>query len=44
MALRLRELGWEDAYALKGGYDAWKQAGMPVEPRGAGAQSSMTPP
>ena len=32
MALRLRELGFEEAYALTGGFDAWKEAGHPVEP------------
>jgi 3-mercaptopyruvate sulfurtransferase SseA len=31
VALRLRELGFHDAYALTGGFDAWK-AGHPVEP------------
>ena len=30
MALRLRELGFE-AYALEGGFDAWVEAGEPLE-------------
>ena len=29
----LRELGHTHAYALRGGFDAWKRAGLPVEPR-----------
>ncbi len=32
MALRLRELGFEAAFALKGGLAAWQGAGLPVEP------------
>ncbi len=31
MALQLRDLGRE-AYALQGGYGAWKNAGYPLEP------------
>jgi hypothetical protein len=31
VALRLRELGFDHAYALKGGFDAWR-ASHPVEP------------
>ena len=27
------DLGWTDARALKGGWRAWKDAGMPVEAR-----------
>ncbi len=32
MALRLRELGRRDAFALKGGLAAWQQMGLPMEP------------
>lgn len=32
MALRLRELGFKDAFALKGGLAAWEEAGLPEEP------------
>jgi rhodanese-related sulfurtransferase len=31
VALQLRELGFR-AFALTGGFDAWKSAGLPVEP------------
>ncbi len=31
MVQRLRELGFEDSYALVGGMDAWTDAGYPVE-------------
>ncbi|MCI0671027.1 MAG: rhodanese-like domain-containing protein [Myxococcaceae bacterium] len=38
MALKLRSLGYPEAYALEGGWDAWVQAGLPTEPKeGAGA-------
>ena len=37
MALRLRELGTANAFALTGGLDAWKEAGYPVEPLRSGA-------
>jgi rhodanese-related sulfurtransferase len=30
VAQALLEAGFEDARALKGGFDAWKEAGMPV--------------
>jgi rhodanese-related sulfurtransferase len=30
LAQRLRQNGYQ-AFALVGGYDAWKQAGLPVE-------------
>lgn len=32
MALRLLELGFRNAFALEGGFDAWEDAGLPVEP------------
>ena len=31
MALRLRELGFRNAFALRGGFDAWQEAGFPLE-------------
>ena len=31
MALRLRELGFRSAFALTGGFDAWQEAGLPLE-------------
>jgi rhodanese-related sulfurtransferase len=34
VALRLRELGFQSAFALAGGIDAWKHARCPVEPLG----------
>jgi len=43
VALRLKELGLEEAYALEGGYDAWKAAGGAIEPASE-AQAAMTPP
>jgi 3-mercaptopyruvate sulfurtransferase SseA len=32
VALRLRQLGVPRAFALTGGFDAWRGAGLPVEP------------
>ena len=32
MALRLRQLGFEHAFALAGGFAAWEDARFPVEP------------
>jgi len=31
VALRLKELGFERVFALKGGWDAWVQGGYPTE-------------
>ncbi|HEX9289447.1 MAG TPA: hypothetical protein VF904_07990 [Anaeromyxobacteraceae bacterium] len=44
MALRLRELGFPSAFALTGGFGAWQQAGLPVEPvrRGDPAQNAAS--
>ncbi|HEX7623148.1 MAG TPA: hypothetical protein VF400_06215 [Anaeromyxobacteraceae bacterium] len=36
MALQLRQLGFSRAYALTGGFDAWKSAGLPLEALTAG--------
>lgn len=32
MALELRKAGWPKAVALKGGWEAWQEAGLPTEP------------
>ncbi len=32
MALQLRRNGVQQAYALQGGFDAWRQANLPLEP------------
>jgi len=29
----LGENGWTEAHPLLGGFDAWRQAGYPVEPK-----------
>ena len=31
MALQLRQLGFSNSFALTGGFDAWKDAGLPLE-------------
>ncbi|TAM78949.1 MAG: hypothetical protein EPN47_19760 [Acidobacteria bacterium] len=31
MARELKERGFEDVYALRGGFKAWQRAGLPVE-------------
>jgi rhodanese-related sulfurtransferase len=33
LAQKLQERGYKDAWALKGGFDAWQKAGLPVEKR-----------
>jgi len=42
VALQLRELGFPGAFALAGGFGAWQQARLPVEPvrRGDPAQNA----
>ena len=35
VALALRAHGYEAAQALEGGWRAWREAGLPTEPRGA---------
>ncbi|PYV63857.1 MAG: hypothetical protein DMG95_05725 [Acidobacteria bacterium] len=37
MAQRLRELGYANAYALQGGFQAWQNAGLPVETKSRAA-------
>lgn len=36
MALQLRRHGFPEAYALRGGFEAWRAAGLPLEPLRAG--------
>lgn len=31
-ALRLLEKGWQNVHTLYGGFDAWRDAGLPVDP------------
>lgn len=33
MARELRRAGWPKARAILGGWTAWREAGLPVEPR-----------
>jgi rhodanese-related sulfurtransferase len=33
VALQLLEKGWKNVHPLYGGFDAWEQAGLPVDPR-----------
>jgi rhodanese-related sulfurtransferase len=33
VAQQLQDQGFREVYALQGGFDAWKQAGCPVEPK-----------
>ena len=43
MALQLRRTGFDQAYALTGGFDAWREAGLPLEPlRSAEAHEAGT--
>ena len=37
LAQRLRELGYENVWALQGGFQAWQNAGLPVESKRAAA-------
>ena len=41
MALTLESNGFKDAHPLIGGYDAWKAAGLPVEPKDETAKGSF---
>jgi rhodanese-related sulfurtransferase len=34
---KLRERGYQNAWALRGGYDAWKAAGLPLEQKSKAA-------
>jgi rhodanese-related sulfurtransferase len=33
VARELRRKGWPRARALVGGFDAWREAGLPLEPK-----------
>jgi len=37
VARELKKAGWKKARALTGGWTAWQEAGLPVEPRMAEA-------
>jgi rhodanese-related sulfurtransferase len=39
VAQELMNSGFDKVYVLKGGFDAWKEAGYPVEPK-PGAQAA----
>ncbi|HVG32820.1 MAG TPA: hypothetical protein VM911_07065 [Pyrinomonadaceae bacterium] len=41
MAQELRQAGWKRARALTGGWAAWQEAGLPLEPiaKAAGAEA-----
>ena len=41
MALTLDEHGFKDTHPLIGGYDAWKAARLPVEPKNENAKGSL---
>jgi rhodanese-related sulfurtransferase len=38
----LSDRGWTGAHALLGGFDAWRQAGYPVEPKESRSDSSSS--
>ena len=33
MALQLLEKGYKNVHPLHGGFDAWRQAGLPLDPK-----------
>lgn len=35
VALELQRAGWPNARALVGGWQAWEESGLPVEPKSA---------
>jgi rhodanese-related sulfurtransferase len=37
LAQKLTEQGFKKVWALKGGFDAWRDAGLPVEPKSKAA-------
>ena len=43
MAQELIKMGYKDVYALEGGFDAWRQAGLPVESKDAGIMAESAP-
>ena len=43
MVQLLREAGYHEAYALLGGFNAWRDSGLPVAPVGGGEAHAPTP-
>jgi len=43
VAQELRDQGFTEVYALQGGFDAWKKAGGPVEPKGGTENATPWP-
>jgi rhodanese-related sulfurtransferase len=43
VALKLREMGHENAYALEGGFDAWRRTGQRLEPKQDGGHAAQAP-
>ena len=43
MALTLRDRGLAKSFALEGGFDAWQQAGYPLEAKESEGISAPTP-
>jgi rhodanese-related sulfurtransferase len=33
LAQKLQDLGYKKVWALQGGFDAWRDAGFPLEPK-----------
>jgi rhodanese-related sulfurtransferase len=33
VALQLMQQGWKNVHPLYGGFDAWQDAGLPIEPK-----------
>jgi rhodanese-related sulfurtransferase len=33
LALKLQQRGYKNVWALQGGFDAWKKAGLPLAPK-----------
>jgi hypothetical protein len=40
----LRDQGFREAYALKGGFDAWQKIHGPIEPREVDQEDPRVPP
>jgi rhodanese-related sulfurtransferase len=43
VVLTLRQAGYDKAFALLGGFDAWRDAGLPLEPLGGGPAHAPMP-
>ncbi len=41
MARELADRGYRDVHALQGGFDAWVEAGLPLEPRVRGRRETV---